>query len=240
MDKVELAVVAQPEEGKHEECDDEEKDLRDKAFDHARQDRLCERGSCGRGGLMPSTRSVIAIAKIPSTSVSRPVLRDMVFQSFYPSCHHQSFFPVNMNIPPAFCGPHRPVTPRQTSSSSAACHFGVTMQRKTRSPVPVFLICCFLPRGIRTICPWCTGTDGCRCTSHGSFQDIIEFRGIFQDMGQRQHPGRDDRVGNAAAEPLCTGHLVGMEELCKERTVNYPVAGTVSDIKDDHKGLFQW
>jgi hypothetical protein len=50
----------------------------------------------------------------------------------------------------------------------------------------------------------------------GSFEDIIEFRGISQDMGQGRLAGRDDRVGNAAAEPLCTGHLVGMEELCKK------------------------
>ena len=34
------------------------------------------------------------------------------------------------------------------SSSSAACHFGVPMQRKTRSPVPVLRIYCDLPPGM--------------------------------------------------------------------------------------------
>ena len=44
-------------------------------------------------------------------------------------------------------------------------------------------------------------------------------------------------MGNAAAEPLCTGDLVGVEELCKERTVNDLLAWTVSDIADDHGGF---
>ena len=44
-------------------------------------------------------------------------------------------------------------------------------------------------------------------------------------------------MGNAAAEPQCTGDFIGMGEFVKERTVDDFCPGAVSDIADNHGGI---
>ena len=70
-----------------------------------------------------------------------------------------------------------------------------------------------------------------------SFEDIVQFRRIFQDMGGLQH------LAGRSCGQCCSGAAVHQgrcrgEVFSRERTVNDPAAVTVSDSADDHEGVF--
>ena len=101
LDEMELAVVAQPEQGKDKEGDDKEEDLRDEALNHIRED-------CGGLGILrpgrvdPQHQQCHGNGKNAVHKRLQPVLRDMVFQTLYLSRHDTVLFlPWDMNVPPS-------------------------------------------------------------------------------------------------------------------------------------------
>lgn len=64
------------------------------------------------------------------------------------------------------------------------------------------------------------------------FEDVIEFHGTLQDMGQGRFTCRHDGVGNAAAKSRCLWYLIGVQEFAEDGPVDDAFMGACGNIAD--------
>jgi len=70
----------------------------------------------------------------------------------------------------------------------------------------------------------------------GTFEEVIEFCGLIQHMGECGFSGRDDGMGHAASESGSgTSHCIRMEEFDKQGAVDDAFMGIISNVPDEHR-----